>query len=106
MKLGLVIHSTDAEALWNGFRLGVFALKAGDEAKAFLFARGVECESHTVEPFKVKKMMQDFVDAGGRILACGACLRLRNLQGTDFCPLSTMEDLHELIRDSDKVLAI
>jgi uncharacterized protein involved in oxidation of intracellular sulfur len=106
MKLGLVIHSTDAEALWNGFRLGVFALKAGDEAKAFLFARGVECESHTVEPFNVKKMMQDFVDAGGRILACGACLRLRNLQGTDLCPLSTMEDLHELIRDSDKVLAI
>ena len=50
MKLGLVIYSTDAETLWNGFRLGVFALKAGDKVKAFLLAKGVECESHTADP--------------------------------------------------------
>ena len=54
MKVGLVIHSTDVEAVWNGFRLGVFALKAGDRVKAFLLAKGVECESHTAEPFNVK----------------------------------------------------
>lgn len=41
MKLGLVIYSTEAEVLWNGFRLGVFALKAGDQAKAFLLANKV-----------------------------------------------------------------
>ena len=74
MKLGIVIYSTDAEALWNGFRLGVFALKAGDQVKAFLFARGVECESHTAEPFNVKQMMQSFVDEGGEIMTCGTCL--------------------------------
>jgi uncharacterized protein involved in oxidation of intracellular sulfur len=106
MKLGLVIYSTDAEALWNGFRLGAFALKAGDTVKAFLLAKGVECERHTAEPFNVKKKMQDFVDAGGEILACGSCLQLRNSQGTELCPLSTMKDLYELIRDSDKIISI
>jgi uncharacterized protein involved in oxidation of intracellular sulfur len=106
MKLGLVIYSTDAEAIWNGFRLGVFALKAGDQAKAFLLAKGVECERHTAEPFNVKQMMQSFVDAGGQILACGTCLKLRNAQGTELCPLSTMKDLHALIRDSDRVVSI
>lgn len=106
MKLGLMIYSTDAEALWNGFRLGVFALKAGDKVKAFLFAKGVECESHTAEPFDVKQMMQTFVDEGGEILACGTCLKLRHSQGTELCPLSTMKDLYELIRDCDKVISI
>ncbi|OGV44515.1 MAG: sulfur reduction protein DsrE [Lentisphaerae bacterium GWF2_57_35] len=104
--MALVVYSTDAEALWNGFRLGVFALKAGDQVKAFLFARGVECESHAVEPFNVKQMMQAFVDAGGEILACGTCLKLRNSHGTELCPLSTMKDLYELIRESDKVVSI
>jgi len=104
MKLGLVIYSTDAETLWNGFRLGVFARKAGDEVKVFLFARGVECESHTAEPFNVKQMMQTFVDEGGEILACGTCLKLRNSQGTELCPLSTMKDLYEMIQDCDKAL--
>ena len=104
MTLGLVIYSTDAEAVWNGFRLGVFALKAGDKVKAFLLAKGVECESQAAEPFNVKLMMQSFVDAGGEILACGTCLKLRHSQGTKLCPLSTLKDLHEVIRDSDKVL--
>lgn len=106
MKLGLLIYSTDAEALWNGFRLGVFALQAGDTAKAFLFARGVECEQHTAEPFNVRQMMQTFVDKGGVIMACGTCLKLRNSPGTELCPLSTMQDLHELIRDADKLVSI
>ena len=38
MKLGMVIYSTDAETVWNGFRLGVFALKQGDQVKVFLMA--------------------------------------------------------------------
>ena len=44
MKLGIIVYSTDAETVWNAFRLGVFALKQGDQAKAFLLAKGVECE--------------------------------------------------------------
>lgn len=106
MKLGLVIYSTDAETLWNAYRLGVFALKQGDKVKAFLLAKGVECERHTEEPFNVKNMMQSFVDEGGEILACGTCLKLRNLEGTQLCPLSTMKDLYELIRDSDRVITV
>lgn len=106
MKLGLVIYSTDAEAVWNAFRLGVFALEQGDQVEAFLLGKGVECERHAAEPFNVREIMQSFVDGGGRILACGTCLKLHNSQGTELCPLSTMKDLHELIRDSDRVISI
>ena len=38
MKLGIVIYSTDAEIVWNAFRLGVFALQQGDQVKVFLLA--------------------------------------------------------------------
>jgi uncharacterized protein involved in oxidation of intracellular sulfur len=105
MKLGLVIYSTDAETVWNAFRLGVFALNQGDQAKVFLLARGVECESLHSEKFPVKDQMQAFVDAGGQILACGTCLKLRHSEGTELCPLSTMKDLYEIVRDSDRVVS-
>lgn len=105
MKLGLVIHSTDAETVWNAFRLGVFTIKEGDTATAFLLAKGVECESLDSEKFPVKDQMQEFVDAGGRILACGTCLKLRHSEGSELCPLSSMQDLYELVRDSDRTLS-
>lgn len=106
MKLGIVIRSTDAETVWNAFRLGVFALKQGDAVSVFLLAKGVECESLDTPPFKVKEQMQALVDGGGRILACGTCLKLRHSEGTELCPLSTMKDLYELIRDSDRVVSV
>lgn len=106
MKLGIVIYSTDAEAVWNAFRLGNFALKQGDQVKVFLLAQGVECEKLDSEKFKVKEQMQALVDQGGQILACGTCLKLRHAEGTELCPLSTMKDLYEIVRESDKVVTI
>ena len=39
-------------------------------------------------------------------VTCGTCLKLRNSQGTELCPLSTMKDLYALVRDSDKVITV
>lgn len=105
MKLGLVIYSLEAETLWNAFRLGVFALKAGDLVKAFLLGKGVEGEKYDTEPFNVKSQMEAFAGGGGVILACGTCLKLRNSQGSELCPLSTLKDLYEMIQDCDKALS-
>lgn len=105
MKLGIVIYSSEAETLWNAFRLGVFALKAGDTVKAFLLGKGVECGKYDADPFNVQSQMEAFVNGGGVILACGTCLKLRNSQGSELCPLSTLKDLYEMIQDCDKALA-
>lgn len=104
MKLGIIIYSTDSETVWNGFRLGVFALKQGDQVKAFLLAKGVECEKLDTDQFKVTDQMQAFVDHGGTIFACGTCLTLRHSEGSALCPMSTMQDLHDIIKESDKVV--
>ncbi len=106
MKLGIVIYSSDTESVWNAFRLGVFALKKGDAVKVFLLAKGVECENIDSEKFKVTEQMRDYVDAGGEVLACGSCLQIRNSNGSEICPLSTMQDLYDLISESDKIVSI
>jgi len=32
MKLGIIIYSNDPETVWNAFRLGSFAAKAGENS--------------------------------------------------------------------------
>lgn len=102
--LGIVIHSADPETVWNAFRFGMFALKQGDRVKVFLLAKGVDCEKLDTKDFSVTGQMRSFVDAGGKILACGTCLKLRQSEGSELCPISTMKDLHDIVRESDKVL--
>ena len=45
MKLGIIIYSTDAEVVFNAFRLANFSLKEKDEVRLFLLSSGVEYES-------------------------------------------------------------
>jgi len=104
MKLGIVIYSNNAETVWNAFRLGICSLKQKDVVKVFMLGKGVECESIDTEKFKVTEQIKLFIDSGGCILACGSCLKVRNSQGSEICPLSTMKDLCDIIKDSDKVL--
>lgn len=105
MKLGIVIYSDDAEVVWNAFRLAIFSLSEGDQVKVFLLARGVEAENLDIDQFKVTEQMTAFVNSGGEILACGTCLMIRQSEGSELCPISTMKDLYSLVKDSDRVLS-
>lgn len=104
MKLGIVISSNDPETVWNAFRLGKFALGQGDAVNVFLLGKGVESESLDTEHFAVTQAMQDLVDGGGKIDACGTCLTLRNADAGEVCALSTLQDLYRLTRESDRLL--
>jgi|SRR3989339_1845872 len=104
MKLGIIIYSSDAEAIWNAFRLANLALTEKDEVKIFLLAKGVEYERLSNEKFNILKLAQDFISNNGKILACGTCLKLRQKNGTELCPLSTLKDLYQLVKECDKVL--
>ena len=105
MKLGIVIYSNDAETVWNVFRFANFSLKEGDTVKIFLLAKGVEYEKLDGEKFNIKEQTKSFLDKNGKIFACGTCLKSRELEGSETCPMSTMKDLYELVKESDKVLS-
>ena len=104
MKLGIIIYSTDAELIFNAFRLANFSLIEKDEVRLFLLASGVDYESLHSEKFPINDLAQSFVRKGGQILACGTCLNLRQKDGSELCPLSTIKDLYELVRDCDKTV--
>ena len=38
-------------------------------------------------------------------MACGTCLNLRESNGSELCPVSTMEDLYRLVRDAERVVS-
>lgn len=71
----------------------------------FLLGKGVEAESLDSGRFDAIGLIRRFLELGGSILACGTCLKLRQSEGADICPVSTMQDLYALILDSDKVLS-
>ena len=104
MKLGLLLYSTDAEVIHNAFRLANFSLNEGDEVNVF-FWLVVEYQSLNSEKFNITELAQQFIDKGGKLLACGTCLNLREQDGTVLCPLSNMKDLYELVRDCHKTVS-
>lgn len=104
MKIGIIIYSNDAETVWNAFRFANFAIDKKDEVNIFLIAKGVEYESKSNEQFNIIKQAEKFQDAGGKIFACGTCLKQRNRSGSNLCPLSTMGDMYSLVSESDKIL--
>ncbi len=102
MKLGIVLHSTDAEVVFNAIRLANYSLTEKDEVRLFLLASGVEYENLHSDKFPIIDLAQSFLDQGGQLLACGTCLKLRHKDGSELCPLSSLKELYELIRDCDK----
>ena len=105
MKIGIIISQIEAETVWNAFRFGNYSLDKNHEVKVFLIGKGVECEEIDDEQFNVKEQMEDFLDNGGEIFACGTCLISRHREGSPVCPLSTMQDLMNIVEESDRIVS-
>ena len=104
VNLGVVVGSSDAETAWNAFRFAIQAVGSGHAVRVFLLGAGVECQDVRQGTYDVSERMRAFVDQGGELLACGTCLRARRMEGTDLCPVSTMQDLVDLTVWADRVL--
>jgi uncharacterized protein involved in oxidation of intracellular sulfur len=104
LKIGMIIYSNDPETVWNAFRFGNFSLGKGDTVKVFLLGKGVECEKLDNAKFKVTDQIKQFTENGGKIFACGTCLTSRKMEGSEMCPISTMQDMYEIVKWCNKVI--
>jgi sulfur relay (sulfurtransferase) complex TusBCD TusD component (DsrE family) len=104
MKLGILISQTEPETVFNALRLANYGLKQGDTVQIFLVGKGVELDQINDPKFNVQEEAQAVLAAGGQFLACGTCLKLRASEGSEVCPLSTLKDLYEIVRDSDRLV--
>lgn len=104
MKIGIIISTNEAETCWNAFRFANFSLNNKDAVNIFLVGKGVEYESITNEQFNIIEQAKKFLESGGKIFACGTCLKQRNSAGSNLCPISTMKDMYRIVAESDKIL--
>jgi uncharacterized protein involved in oxidation of intracellular sulfur len=104
MKIGIILETKEYEKAWNAFRFAVTAIKLGYEVKVFLMGEAVECEGLIHDKYNVDVQLKNFVKAGGEILACGTCLKSRQLDSSDACPISTMVDCVNMVVWADKTV--
>jgi uncharacterized protein involved in oxidation of intracellular sulfur len=104
MKLGIVISVNDAETCWNALRYANYCIGQKDDVRIFLIGKGVEYQAISTEKFDTIEQAEKFLKSGGTIFACGTCIKGRNQESTEMCPISTMEDMYEVVRESDKVV--
>lgn len=104
MKLAIVLSTNKAEANWNAFRVANLALSKGDSVSVFLLGEGVEYTQHASDRFNITKQVQQFLESGGKIIACETCMNIRKQKDGKECPAGGIEDLYSLIADSDKIL--
>ena len=105
MNIGIVISQTDPETVWNAFRFANFSIGKEHNVRTFLIGKGVESVEIIDEEFPVIDEINKYVDSKGKIFACGTCLISRNKEGTPICPMSTMNDLMELVEESHKLVS-
>ncbi|MDD5154993.1 MAG: DsrE family protein [Candidatus Omnitrophica bacterium] len=104
MKLGVIISINDAETCWNAIRYANFALGQKDEVKIFFMGKGVEYQKVSTDKFNTVEQAGKFMQAGGKIYACGSCIKSRGQEGSEICPISTMKDMYDIVKESDKVV--
>ena len=100
-KLAVVISSNEPEKAWNAFRFSNLALGKKDEVKVFLMNSGVECLVDSGK-YDVKKLSEKFDQNGGKILACGTCVKSRSMGNV--CEISNMDSFYNLVSESDRTI--
>jgi len=105
MKIGVILNTNEPETVWNCFRFCNEALKNNHSVKIFLLGKGVELENVKDDKFPLLEgSIKKFIKNNGIILACGACLKLREKE-IGICPVSAMEDMLKIVEESDKVVS-
>ena len=60
--------------------------------------KGVECQAASTEKFNTIEQADKFLKSGG------ACIKSREQVGSEMCPISTMKDMYEIVKESAKVV--
>ncbi|MBN1823041.1 MAG: DsrE family protein [Endomicrobiales bacterium] len=104
MKIGIVVAANDAETCWNALRYANFCLGQKEEVKIFFMGKGVEYQKVSTGKFNTVEQAGKFMQAGGKIYACGSCMQSREQESSEACPISTMKDMYDIVKESDRVV--
>jgi uncharacterized protein involved in oxidation of intracellular sulfur len=104
MKYAVIINTKEPETAWNALRFASQTLSRGHSATLFLLGPAVEIQDIQHQQFNVQRVLQRFLELGGQALSCGTCLRIRNRDASEVCPVSKMDELVRLTEEADRTL--
>ncbi len=104
VKYTVVINTRDTETVYNALRFACAALSKGHKLSVFLLGPAVEIETIGDDRFNVKRQLQRYEELGGKSLSCGTCLAARNMEASESCPMSNMDELVRLTEEADRVV--
>jgi uncharacterized protein involved in oxidation of intracellular sulfur len=104
MKLGIVISTNDTETCWNALRYANYGLTQKYEVGVFFIGKGVDYQKASSDSFNTIEQVKSFIKNGGKLFACGTCIKSRGETGSNLCPISTLKDLDALVMESDKIV--
>jgi len=105
MKLGIILSTNNGETNWNALRLANVAISRGDTVSVFLTGEGVEYNKDSSGQFNIKGQLDTFLQSKNtKVIACETCMNIRNQKDSKECPAGGIEDLYNLIVESDKVI--
>jgi len=64
----------------------------------------VEYQKISTDKFNTVERATKYIQNGGRIFACGTCIKSREQESSDMCPISILKDMCEIIKESDKTV--
>ncbi len=103
-----------SEKVWNGLRLALTSVSGIVDLRVNVFLLGdavVAAKKGQNTPegyYNLEKMLRDLLERGGKVAACGTCLRARGLTKEDLVEgveTGAMSGLAHWIEESQKVLS-
>lgn len=104
LTYAVILNSKEPETVWNAFRFASATASKGHRVSVFLLGPAVEIDDITSDRFEVTKILKRFSDLGGETLSCGTCLRIRKMEASEACPMSTMDTLVRLTEEADRTV--
>ena len=98
------LNSKEPETVWNAFPYASATAAKGHRVSVFLLGPAVEIDDIPSDRFEVTKILKRFSDLGGETLSCGTCLRIRKMEASEACPMSTMDTLVRLTEEADRTV--
>ena len=100
----------DKIGAFTAARIGLTSVMEEIETTIILMEDGVYCAVKGQESkqfFQVVEVLQDFLEAGGKILVCGLCIKERGIKSEDLIDGAEIIDIHRLVntmKESDQTV--
>lgn len=108
MRYTVIINTQESETVWNALRFATTALSRGNNVTVFLLGAAVEIDTiinNTTNPrIDIAKLIDRYMELGGEGFSCGTCLTIRDMEASESCPRSSMDELVRLTEEADRTL--